>query len=226
MLQKWHDLLFMHWPVDVASIRQLIPAALEIETHNGSAWVGIVPFRMSGVRMRRAPALPGTSAFPELNVRTYVTLGAKSGVWFFSLDAASVLAVAMARRWFHLPYFRAQMSCSVAADGSIDYRSRRTHRGAPAADLRLTYEPAGNAFQAQPGTLEYFLAERYCLYAFDGRRVFRGEIDHPPWPLQRAEARIKVNTMAAASGIPIPNEKPHLLFAHRQDVKIWPLVPA
>lgn len=223
MKQKWHDLLFIHWRVEPEQIRRLIPGQLELDTYDGSAWVGIVPFRMSGVSARWTPPLPGVSAFPELNVRTYVTKGGKPGVWFFSLDAGSALAVATARRWFHLPYFRAQFSVTTGSDETIDYRSRRTHRGAPSADLRVSYKPTGNIFRAAPGSIEYFLAERYCLYAFDGRRIFRGEIDHPPWPLQPAEAQIRLNTMAAASAIALPNEKPLLHFARFQDVKIWGL---
>lgn len=223
MTQKWHDLLFMHWRVDPNLIRRLIPAGLELDTHDGSAWAGVVPFRMSGVRPRWIPPIPGVSALPELNVRTYVTNDGKPGVWFFSLDAGSALAVAAARRWFYLPYFRAQFSINKASDGTIDYRSRRTHRNAPAAELRMSYKPLGAVFHAQPGTIEYFLTERYCLYAFGGNRIFCCEIEHPPWPLQPAEAQVKVNTMAAASAILLPNEKPLLHFARYQDVKIWGL---
>ncbi|HKV49421.1 MAG TPA: DUF2071 domain-containing protein [Candidatus Acidoferrales bacterium] len=223
MTQKWHGLLFMHWRVDPNLIRRLIPAGLELDVYDGSAWVGVVPFRMSGVRPRCTPPIPGVSALPELNVRTYVTRDHKPGVWFFSLDAGSALAVAAARRFFYLPYFRAQFSISTASDGTIDYRSRRTHRNAPAAELRMSYKPTGEVFHAQPGTIEYFLTERYCLYAFDGARIFRCEINHAPWPLQPAEAQIKVNTMAAASAILLPNEKPLLHFARYQDVKIWGL---
>ena len=223
MVQKWHDLLFMHWRVDPHQIRPLIPGGLDLDTYEGSAWVGVVPFGMSGVRVRWTPPLPTAAAFPELNVRTYVTKNGKPGVWFFSLDAASVLAVAAARHWFHLPYFRAQFSVSTAPDGTIEHRSRRTHRGAPSADLRVSYKPTGDVFRAQPGSIEYFLTERYCLYAFDSQRIFCGEIDHQPWPLQPAEAQIKLNTMAAASAIALPNEKPVLHFASYQDVKIWGL---
>jgi uncharacterized protein len=221
--QKWHDLLFMHWRVDPDGIGRSIPDGLQLDTFDGAAWIGVVPFRMSGIRIRPTPAIPGTSAFPELNVRTYVTRNGKPGVWFFSLDAGSALAVAAARRWFHLPYFRAQFALKTADDGAIDYRCRRTHRGAPSADLRLTYRPTGEVFQARLGTIEYFLTERYCLYAFDGRQIFRGEIDHAPWRLQPAEAQIKINTMAAASGLALPNEKPLLHFAKFQDVKVWRL---
>lgn len=224
VFQKWHDLLFMHWRVDPYPIRPLIPAGLELDTFDGSAWMGVVPFRMSGVRFRRTPSFPGTSAFAELNVRTYVTNDGKPGVWFFSLDAASALAVWAARRWFHLPYFRAQFALTKSADCvTIDYRSRRTHRGAPSADLRVLYKPTGEVFHAQPGSIEYFLTERYCLYAFDGQHIFLGEIDHAPWSLQSAEAQIKLNTMAAASAIALPNEKPLLHFSRYQNVRIWGL---
>jgi uncharacterized protein YqjF (DUF2071 family) len=223
MVQKWHDLLFMHWRVEERQLREKIPAALKIDTFDGSAWVGIVPFRMSGIRVRSLPPIPGASTFPELNLRTYVCARGKPGVWFFSLDAASALAVWGARRLFHLPYFRAQMSVSLREDGFIDYRSSRTHMGAPIADLRTRYNPVGDALAAQPGSLEHFLAERYCLYASHREHIFRSEIDHAPWPLQPAEAYTKVNTMAAASAIFLPNEKPLLHFAKFQDVKIWGL---
>jgi hypothetical protein len=196
---------------------------LEIDTHDGAAWIGVVPFRMSGVRMRGMPPFRGTSAFPELNVRTYVRAGDKPGVWFFSLDAQSPLAVAAARRWFHLLYFRAQMSLTQSTDGRIEYRSKRTHRNAPAAELRVAYKPTGDIFQAKPGTIEHFLTERYCLYATHARPIYRGEIDHAPWPLQPAEAQIEMNSMAAASGITLPNESPLLHFARYQDVKVWGL---
>lgn len=166
--------------------------------------------------------MPGLSAFPELNVRTYVSVGGKPGVWFFGLEADNALAVATARRWFHLPYFRAHMSCVRAGD-RIEYQSHRTHRGAPAANYCGTYGPVGPAFRALPGTIEYFLAERYCLYAESRGRIFRGEIDHAPWPLQVAEAETQENTMAASHGIRLPDTKPLLHFARLQEVNIWPL---
>jgi len=223
MEQKWHDLLFMHWPVAAATLRPLIPASLEIDLHGGSAWLGVVPFRMSGICARGLPPIPGTSAFPELNVRTYVRAEGKPGVWFFSLDAANALAVAAARASFHLPYFRAQMSCAPAPGDTVIYRSHRTHRGAPTADFRAEYAPAGERFEAAPGTIDYFLTERYCLYAASRTRLFRGEIDHAPWPLQRADSTIGVNTMASAAGVPLPDMKPVLHFARYQHVKIWGL---
>ena len=223
MRQKWHDLLFMHWPVAVQDLRPLIPRELELETFDGTAWVGVVPFHMSGIRLRGLPPIPGLSAFPELNVRTYVRSGTKPGVWFFGLEAASALAVSAARRWFHLPYFRARMAFENS-DGTIFYKSHRTHRGAPRVDFRAKYRPTGEVFRAQRGTLEYFLTERYCLYAAAGPRIFRGEIDHLPWPLQPAEVEVENNTMAASHGITLRNAKPLLHFARYQDVKIWGLV--
>ena len=221
MRQKWHDLLFMHWRIPPQSLRPLIPLSLELDNFEGSAWLGIVPFRMTGVRLRGTPNIPGLSAFPELNVRTYVNVGGKPGVWFFSLDAANAIAVAAARAWFHLPYFRARMSLEARGD-QIHYQSHRTHSNAPAADLRVEYEPTGRIFQAQPGTLEHFLTERYCLYAAAGEKIYRGEIHHPPWPLQPARADIVLNTMTASHGLELPPAPPLLHFARFQDVWIWP----
>jgi uncharacterized protein YqjF (DUF2071 family) len=220
MAQSWHELLFAHWPVDAAVLRPLLPVQLQIDTFEGSAWLAVVPFRMTGVRLRGTPPLPWLSAFPELNVRTYVTRDGKPGVWFFSLDAGNALAVTIARAWFHLPYFRARMMC-VDRDGWIHYQSERTHRGAPAGSLKCRYRPIGEVFSPQRGTLEYFLTERYCLYTTDGRgRVIRGEIHHAPWPLQRAEAELAHNSMAESLGIALAS-RPLLHFARRQDVLVW-----
>src|SRR5437016_12362320 len=138
MAQSWRDLLFAHWQVDAAALRSLLPPQLQIDTFEGSAWLAVVPFRMTGVRLRGTPALPWLSAFPELNVRTYVKCEGKPGVWFFSLDAGNALAVTIARAWFHLPYFRARMSCSEC-NGGIEYASHPTHCGAASADLQGHY---------------------------------------------------------------------------------------
>jgi uncharacterized protein len=171
--------------------------------------------------LRGTPALPWLSAFPELNVRTYVTAQQKPGVWFFSLDCTNPLAVAAARATFHLPYFRARMRCEPQ-DSAINYRSERTHRSAPTAQLRCAYRAVGDLFEAQAGTLEHFLTERYCLYAADSRnRIFRGEIQHPPWQLRLAEGEIRLNTMADAAGIALSPERPLLHFAQRQDMVAW-----
>jgi uncharacterized protein YqjF (DUF2071 family) len=223
MKQVWHDLLFAHWPVLVEQLRPLIPPSLQIDTYAGQAWIGVVPFRMSGIRPRWMPALPWISAFPELNVRTYVIANNKPGVWFFSLEAANPVAVTIARRWYHLPYFRAQMSCRREGNG-IAYESYRIHRGAPPAAFVGQYHPVGPVFQAERGSLVHWLIERYCLYALDPQqRLYRGEIDHPPWSLQLAEAAIATETLTTPLGVKLPIIPPLLHFSCCQKVVVWSL---
>jgi uncharacterized protein YqjF (DUF2071 family) len=218
----WHDLLFAHWSVPADLLRLHIPRQLEIDTFEGQAWLGIVPFGMRGTRLRCTPSVSGLSAFPELNVRTYVVAEGKPGVWFFSLDAASRLAVRGARTLFHLPYYDAQMRMEIDSQGWVHYHSRRTHRGASPADLIARYRPTGEPSTAVPGSLESWLTDRYCLYSADRTgRVFRGEIHHAPWPLQPAEAQWEHNTMTAQLGFELPHTPPLLHFAKRIDVVAW-----
>jgi uncharacterized protein YqjF (DUF2071 family) len=225
MTQSWHDLLFMHWPIEPRVMRAKVPESIELDLFDGGAWVGVVPFRMSNIAPRGLPALPWVSAFPELNVRTYVTRDGKPGVFFFSLDAASVLAVATARALFHLPYFLAEMQLK-ARDGWIEYESHR-RRGPSPADLVCRYRPIGPATEPIPGTFDYFLTERYCLYTLDrASRVRRLEIHHAPWALQRAELELTRNTMAGAAGIQLPSTAPLLHFAKRQDMVGYPMEKA
>lgn len=258
MAQSWLDLLFAHWPIPLRELRTLVPACLELDDFEGQGWIGLVPFRMRGVRPRGVPALPWISAFPELNLRTYVRgvagsdrVGdeARPGVFFFSLDAANPVAVAIARAVFHLPYLRADMTCrsepaTEAAGGAeggnaggppegsvVRYFSRRTHRGVPVGELEGRYGPTGPVYAAEPGTLEHWLTERYCLYAvspFDAppaagpHRVYRSEIHHLPWPLQPAFAELTRNTMAESMGVPVAGPPRLLHFARRIDVVVWP----
>ena len=219
MKQSWHDLLFAHWPLPAVILRPLVPPQLELDLRDGQGWVGVVPFRMSGVRARGLPPLPGLSRFPEMNVRTYVTVGGKPGVYFFSLDAANSPAVWTARTIYHLPYSHARME-SRERDGVIHYDSRRYYGH---AEFRARYRPIAAACLRERGSLEHWLTERYCLYTVHGGRVHCGEIQHQPWPLQDAEAEIEVNTVAAAAGIALPDAAPLLHFARRLDVLIWPL---
>src|SRR5690242_7753116 len=149
MHQTWHDLLFAHWPVPVDTLRPLILPALTLDTYDGRAWVGVVPFRMRGVRPRFVPPIPWLSAFPDLNVRTYVVQGGQPGVWFYSLDAGNPLAVAAARAVFHLPYYHARMSCCVDGN-SVEYASQRTHHGAAAATFVARYCPTGEGYRVSP----------------------------------------------------------------------------
>lgn len=221
MAMRWEDLLFAHWPVPAEVLRPLLPRGLELDTFEGTAWLGVVPFRMAGTRPRWLPPVPGTAAFPELNVRTYVTRDGKPGVWFFSLDAGSLIAVRTARTFFHLPYFDARMTVKPEGDGFL-YESARHHRGAPAARFKVRYRPRGEAYQSKRGSLEHWLTERYCLYAADPRgNIWRGEVHHGPWPLQRAEAEIEANTMAAPIGIDLREAPAHLHFTSRMEVVAW-----
>ncbi len=193
----------------------------------GRAWIGIVPFRMSGIRHRRMPSIPGIRAFPELNVRTYVTPpGGKPSIWFFSLDAASRIAVQAARRAFHLSYFDAKMSCARGTDGTVEYHSTRTHRGAPPADLSGRYRPVGSAFAASHETVEHFLTGAIASSSADRNgQVFRGDIHHRPWPLQPAEAQFDLMRMTSQIGIPLPTAAPFSISRHKLDVHAWRLTP-
>ena len=214
--QSWRDLLFAHWAVDAALVRPLIPEGLALQEFDGTAWIAVVPFRMSGVMRRPLPDLPWISAFPELNVRTYVERDGRSGVWFLSLDATNPLAVWAARRFFHLPYHRATMSLEHDAE-RITYHSVRE-----SARFEGIYGPTSDVYRAAPGALEHWLTERYCLYAQDARGVlWCNDVHHAPWPLQRAEADIRVNTMLSPHGLTVPTSAPLLHFARRLDVVVW-----
>jgi uncharacterized protein YqjF (DUF2071 family) len=230
--QSWRDLLFAHWPVPVAAVRLLVPAGLTVQEFDGASWLGIVPFRMAGVMARGLPDLPWISAFPELNVRVYVERDGKPGVWFLSLDATNSLAVWGARTFFHLPYYWADID--VTRDGDdIFYRSER--RGSrnrvsernsvsrvAAAVFAARYRPTSAVYAAAPGTLEHWLTERYCLYAAarDGT-LYRTEVHHRQWLLQRAEVEVGENTISAAGGLPVSGSPALLHFARRLDVVVW-----
>jgi uncharacterized protein YqjF (DUF2071 family) len=221
LTQSWHDLLFAHWPVDKVALAAKIPSSLELDLHDGEAWVGIVPFHMSNVAPRGVPSMPGVSAFPELNVRTYVRADGKPGVYFFSLDAGSALAVAAARTMFHLPYYNASIEVEQQQDG-IRYRSQRSDADRSQAELVVSYRPAGPVFHPAEGTLEYFLTERYCLYTTDREaRPLRVDVHHRRWPLHPAEATFERNTMVDPVGIRLTSRTPLLHFARRQDVVAW-----
>ena len=227
MRMRWRELLFAHWslaPIQAATIRTLLPAGLELDLFDGRCYVGAVPFLMEGVTPRLVPPVPLLHSFPELNLRTYVTAGGKPGVWFFSLDAGQKLAVRMARRFFHLPYFDADFDVDLR--NGVTYRSARTHRGAAPAAFEAAYHPVSNVYEAAAGSLDDWLTARYCLYSADhAGAIFRGEIDHAPWPLQRAEADIRVNTLGQWLGIPMDGAPETLHFAKSLDVRAWRIQP-
>ncbi len=227
MQQRWCELLFAHWPVPPEALRPLIPAGLELETFEGQAWLGVVPFRMENVKPRFLPAVPWLSAFPELNLRTYVRLAgrsqaAKPGVWFFSLDAGNPVAVEVARSGFHLPYFNARMGLQYEGQNWVRYTSQRIDGRAQPTALKALYRPTGSVYLSRPGTLEHWLTERYCLYAADPRgQLYRGEIHHLPWPLQPAEAQFDLNTLALPIGLALNSQATCLHFVKRIDVVAW-----
>jgi len=222
MEMVWHDLLFAHWPVSKEALRSLIPSRLEIDEYEGEAWIGVVPFMMSGVRLRQVPGIPGTSQFPEINVRTYVKEGGKPGVFFFSLDAGSIVAVKAARLWYHLPYYHARMSASCVDDAIAYNTVRRVKPGQPEAVFKGSYRPITAATCGGCGPLAHWLTERYCLYSVrrDGV-IYRADVHHAMWPLQLAEADIEVNTMTAPLGITLPKVAPLLHYAKHLEVSAW-----
>jgi uncharacterized protein YqjF (DUF2071 family) len=223
MAQTWMDLLFAHWSLPPQALSAIVPAQLPLDTFDGRAWIAVTPFAVRNLRVRLTFPVPVLSAFPEINVRTYVVVGGKPGIFFFSLDADSRLAVATARRFYRLPYFRSRMSIA-RANGEISYASERDDPDAPSPALfRARYGPIGAPFNAERGTLEHWLTERYCLYTLDDDgRPLRADIHHPPWPLQPAQAQFAANTMADEVALPLDGE-PLLHYARRQDVVFWRL---
>jgi uncharacterized protein len=223
MGQSWCDLLFAHWPVPVEKVRAHVPPELELDLYDGEAWISVTPFEVRGTRLRGVLPPPVLSRFPELNVRTYVTVAGRPGIWFFSLDAASALAVMAARTTYRLPYFRARMAIEAPGEPWIEYRSERTDPRGEAVAFRGRYRATGGHRYADPGSLEAWLVERYRLYTVDGGQVYAADIHHRPWTLQDADAEIEANTMAAPLGLGLGGE-PLVQYAARQDVLFWPLV--
>jgi uncharacterized protein YqjF (DUF2071 family) len=219
MYQGWEDLLFAHWRVSIESLRERIPSPLVLDLFDGQAFVGLVPFVMTGVHARGLPALPGLARFPELNLRTYVRLNEHAGVFFFSLDADNAPAVVTARTFYRLPYHAAAMSAERRGEW-IQYRSRRRHGN---AEFVARYRPVGDVFVPRPGSLEHFLTERYALFTVlrDGRAL-RADIHHPPWRLRAAELEIERNTVSEAAGIVLPAGPPLLHFSELQETLVWP----
>jgi uncharacterized protein len=223
MWQVWSDLLFAHWPIPADVMAAALPPGLTLDTWEGEAWLGVVPFQMSTVHLHGVPDLPYLSRLTELNVRTYVSVGGLPGVYFFSLDADNPITVQVARSWFHLPYFNARFDCDFAAgEDAVRYWMRRADRRARPAIFDATYRPAGPARAAVPGSLDDWLTARYALYTTDSRgHVYRGDITHAPWPLAPAEAEIRANTLAASHGFTLPDIPPLLHFSRRLDTLAW-----
>ena len=227
--QNWHHLLFLHWEIPPQELQALLPPRLTLDTYDGKAYIGLVPFTLTGVRPILTPPLPWISTFDEINVRTYVHLdGRDPGVWFFSLDASSKIAVAAARAAYHLAYYEADMSFRVGEGAlpEIELRSRRTDsRGTLPANAHVRYRAVEGAAQpAVPGTLEHFLVERYILYAQDAdRQLYRARVHHQPYPVQRAEVLELDETLIWATGVKRAENPGLRHYAREVNVKVYPL---
>jgi uncharacterized protein YqjF (DUF2071 family) len=222
MQQAWQNILFAHWPVPVDLIRRLVPEGLEVDCCEGTACLGVTPFWIRGARLRGAPALPFLSTFPEVDVRTYVRYGVRPGVFFLSLHAPNPVVAAAARLVYHMPYVGADVDGEVERD-TVWLRSCTGKLAAGPAEWEARYRPVSESFEAEPGTLEYFLMERWALYTVDREGcLHRSKIHRLPWQLQHASADIHKNTLAGAHGIDLPEREPLLHFSHGLDVLVWP----
>ena len=227
--QNWHHLLFLHWEVPVAELQSLLPLRLTADTFEGKAFVGLVPFTLSGVRPVMTPPLPWISSFHEINVRTYVHLdGRDPGVWFFNLDASSMIAVAAARAAYKLPYYEAAIDFDEkrGAHPIIDFNARRTDaRGVTPAHAHIRYQPSEGAFTpSAPNTLEHFLLERYILYSEDEQRqLYRARVHHQPYPAQRVDVSALDETLIWAAGIKRAEQPAYRHYAREVNVKVYPL---
>ncbi|MBZ9749284.1 DUF2071 domain-containing protein [Deinococcus sp. HMF7604] len=217
---RWLDLCFLHWAVPAETIQASLPAGVEVDTWQGQAYLGVVPFRMEDVAPRGCPAVPGLSAFPELNLRTYVKVNGERGVWFYSLDVTQPLAAALARRLFHLPYREARMW--VSREGDVTrYASVRTDERTGAGAFAGAYRPVGQPLRPAADSLEHWLTDHLRLFSADrAGHLYRGRIHHHPWPLRRAEAEVRVNTLAQPLGLTLDGP-PHALHAERLEVRAW-----
>jgi uncharacterized protein YqjF (DUF2071 family) len=228
MSQRWNDLLFAHWPIAASALAPLIPEGLQVDTYNGSGWLGVVPFWMDRVKFRGLPTIPGTGHTPELNLRTYVRdpHTCAPGVCFLSLDAASLLSVVCARSLYRLPYHWADMRIEQRSEREFWFASRRRMTGNPVL-FTARYRglgPTKRMAESRPGSLEYFLSERYCLFTRDrDGHPMRADIHSVPSPLEEAEAEIQRNDLAEAVGIRLPNMAPVLHYSRRLAVYVWQL---
>lgn len=221
MRQTWSDLLFMHWPVDETLLAPYLPDPLEVDQHDGTGWIGLIPFQMRNVSPVVGPPLPGLGSFGEVNVRTYVMHHGEPGVWFFSLDASSPLAVWFARTVFHLPYFRASIDSEQDGD-QIRFRSRRRNKSNPNAALDVAWQPGAPLGRIKPGSLDWFLTERYRLFTAVKREIRSVEIRHDPWPLRHATLNRFDSSLIEAAGLPTPTGDPVLHHSDELAVEVWP----
>ena len=221
MRQSWRNFLFTHWPIPTEILRPHIPSALEIDTYNGSAWLGVVVFVMEGIYPRGLSSISLTPTFPEINVRTYVHYNGKPGIFFMSLDVGDWASYTIAKRWYRLPYKKADIS--FQKEGQTFYcQSVRKGKTNPPISFQVKYTPVSEVYFPKEGTLDHWLTERYCLFSTNnGINIFCGEIHHRPWPLQKVEAEISRNTLLTPFKIDGTEVQPIYHFSKGVDTFFW-----
>lgn len=225
MRMQWYSVLFAHWPVEARLLEPYLLPGLELDLWEDQAWLSIVPFGMKGVSLRGFPSVPSLSSFLECNVRTYVVADGKPGALFLSIEANSKLAVRAARWGAGLPYCDADMRLKQMRDGTVFYQSTRTHADQPSGEFIALYRPEGEVFYAEPGSFDYWLCERYCLYTYHFNKTLRGEINHPNWPLQKTTCEIKVNTLTHGFGFSLDEQPAHMHFSPHIHAHAWMFEP-
>jgi uncharacterized protein len=224
MKQNWNDLLFAHYPIKLDLLRKLVPDMLPLDSYNGMGWIGIVSFQMTGVRLRGLPPIPGTNTFPQVNVRTYINLDGKPGVYFLSLDATNRLVASVARKFLNLPYYYADIKIKHNVSGFVINSKKRSDNQ---AGLVCSYRAISETYYAPKGTFDEWMAERYCFYTLNKKGLpLRCDILHQPWLLQHAEAEMSHNTLLTKQGIQVEKEWPVFHFSKGLEVRAWPLLLA
>jgi uncharacterized protein YqjF (DUF2071 family) len=229
--QNWNDGLFAHFAIDPPTLRRLVPEALTLDLYDGVAWLTITASCTSHLRPSGVPPLPGISFFPQISTRTYVTMQGKPGLYYFSVDAANLSAVWFARIFFRMQYWHSAIQVSGATiqarkpeEPSIRFRCSRLHGPAAlsgAAKFDAVYSPTGEPTRARRGSLDEFLTERYCLYSRNGRKIYRTELHHQPWPLQRATVEIRINSIAEPLGLTLASEPVLSHFSRSLKILTW-----
>jgi len=227
LTQRWNDLLFAHWPVPASSLAALLPDWLELDTYSGSAWLGVVPFWLDRIKIRGVPPVPGVRSFPDLNLRTYVRdrYTGTPGIYCFSLDASNLVAIAVARLFYHLPYYWAEMWLEQRSEREFAFYSRRLFAGRQVI-FQARYRglgPTHKTAELRNGTFESFITERTCLFSSNrAGQPIRANLHYVPWPLEEAEAEIERNDLLSTVGVELPHLEPVLHYSRRLAVYIWP----
>ncbi|MGG1677746.1 YqjF family protein [Neobacillus sp. NRS-1170] len=221
MRQTWKNLLFLHWPISLEKLRPYVPSSLQIDTYNGSAWLGVILFVIEGIYPRGISSVSVTPKFPEINVRTYVQCDGKPGIYFLSIDVQNWASLNIAKRWYRLPYYSSEISFQKEGQ-SFQCQSVRKGNANTIISFKGKYFPVSEVYFPKEGTLDHWLTERYCLYSStNGVNIYCGEIHHQPWPLQKAEIEIVNNTLFTPFHFDLSEVKPTAYFSEGVDSLIW-----